>query len=48
MGLQGVVEEVVDTEPVGDLTFKGLHRPVGTYNVIRIRGDEATAAPNQE
>ncbi|MGH7408443.1 MAG: adenylate/guanylate cyclase domain-containing protein, partial [Candidatus Methylomirabilales bacterium] len=31
------VEELVEAEPVGELTLKGLHRPVTTYNVIRLK-----------
>jgi class 3 adenylate cyclase len=31
------VEELVEAEPVGELTLKGLHRPVTTYNVLRLK-----------
>ncbi len=31
------VEELVEVEPVGELTLKGLHRPVTTYNVLRLK-----------
>ena len=31
------VEELVEAEPVGDLTLKGLHRPVAVYNVLRFK-----------
>ena len=31
------VEELADVESVGDLTLKGLSRPVPTYNVVRLR-----------
>ena len=36
--LLGTVEELVEVEPVGELTLKGFHRPVTTYNVIRLKG----------
>src|SRR6058998_115182 len=36
--LFGAVEHVVTAEPVGELTLKGFHRPVTTYNVIRLKG----------
>ncbi len=32
------VEELVEAEPVGDLTLKGFHRPVATYNLLRLKG----------
>ena len=35
--VQAEVEELVDAEPLGELTLKGLHRPVMTYNVIQIK-----------
>ncbi len=31
------VEELVDVEPMGELTLKGLHRPVTAYNVLRLK-----------
>lgn len=31
------VDELVDVEPLGELTLKGLHRPVTAYNVIRLK-----------
>jgi len=31
------VEELVEAEPVGEVTLKGLHRPVTTYNVLRLK-----------
>ncbi|CAN5115972.1 hypothetical protein BH18ACT12_BH18ACT12_20080 [soil metagenome] len=31
------VEEVVETEPVGELTLKGMTRPVPAFNVLAIR-----------
>ncbi|MBF8280110.1 MAG: guanylate cyclase, partial [candidate division NC10 bacterium] len=30
------VEELVEAEPVGELTLKGLHRPVPTYKLLRL------------
>ena len=33
--LLGMVEELVEVEPMGELSLKGFHRPVGTYNVLR-------------
>ena len=30
------VEELLEAEPVGDVTLKGLHRPVAVYNVLRL------------
>jgi len=32
------VEELLEAEPVGDVTLKGLHRPVAVYNVLRLTG----------
>jgi class 3 adenylate cyclase len=32
------VEELLEAEPVGDFTLKGLHRPVAVYNVLRLKG----------
>ncbi len=31
------VEELLEAEPVGDFTLKGLHRPVAVYNVLRLK-----------
>ncbi len=36
--LLGTVEELVEVEPVGELTLKGFHRPVTTHNVLRLKG----------
>jgi len=33
--LLGTVEELIEAEPVGEVTLKGFHRPVTTYNVLR-------------
>jgi class 3 adenylate cyclase len=37
--LLGLVEELVDAEPVGDLTLKGFARPVSTYSVRALRAE---------
>jgi class 3 adenylate cyclase len=31
-------EELLEAEPVGEFTLKGLHRPVAVYNVLRLKG----------
>jgi class 3 adenylate cyclase len=36
--LYSVVEPLLEAEPVGELTFKGFHRPVPTYNVAGLKG----------
>ena len=35
--LYGVVESLVEAESVGELSFKGFHRPLQTYNILRLR-----------
>jgi len=35
--LLGKVEELIEVEPVGELTLKGFHRPVTTYNVLCLK-----------
>ena len=40
--IYGTIGELVDVEPVGELTLKGLHRPVTAYNVLNLKG-ESTA-----
>jgi class 3 adenylate cyclase/CheY-like chemotaxis protein len=35
--LYSAVESLVDAESVGELSFKGLHRPLQTYNILRLR-----------
>ncbi|MGH7771709.1 MAG: adenylate/guanylate cyclase domain-containing protein, partial [Candidatus Binatia bacterium] len=35
--LLGTVEDLVEVEPVGELTLKGFHRPVTGYNILRLR-----------
>lgn len=32
------VEELAEAEPVGEVALKGFHRPVITYNVVRLKG----------
>jgi adenylate cyclase len=32
-----MIEDAVEAEPLGDLTLKGLSRPVGVFNVLRLR-----------
>ena len=36
--LLGTVEELVEVEPVGELTLKGFSRPVTTHNVLHLKG----------
>jgi len=36
--LLGTVEELVEAEPVGELSLKGFSRPVTTDNVLRLKG----------
>lgn len=35
--LLGRVEELVEAEPVGELSLKGFHRPVAAYNILRLK-----------
>ena len=35
--LLGTVEELVEVEPVGELTLKGFHRPITAHNVLRLK-----------
>jgi class 3 adenylate cyclase len=35
--LCGAVEDLVEVEPVGELTLKGFSRPVSTFNVVRAK-----------
>jgi len=39
-----VVESLSETEPAGELTLKGIHRPVMTYNVLAMRDSPAAAS----
>lgn len=36
--LLATVEDLVEAEPVGELSLKGFHRPVTAYNLLRLRG----------
>jgi class 3 adenylate cyclase len=36
--LLGTVEDLVEVEPVGELTLKGFHRPITAYNILRLKG----------
>jgi class 3 adenylate cyclase len=35
--LLGMVEELIEVEPVAELTLKGFHGPVRTHNVLRLK-----------
>ena len=35
--LLGSIEELVETDAVGELTLKGFHRPVAAYNILRLK-----------
>jgi adenylate cyclase len=35
--LFGIVEELVEAEPVGELSLKGFHRPIAAFNILRLR-----------
>jgi adenylate cyclase len=35
--LLGAVEELIEVEPVGELTLKGFNRPVTAHNILRIK-----------
>src|SRR5437899_8940596 len=36
--LLGTVEDLVEVEPVGELSLKGFHRPITAHNVLRLKG----------
>jgi class 3 adenylate cyclase/AmiR/NasT family two-component response regulator len=36
--LLGTIEELVEVEPVGELSLKGFQRPVTAYDVLRLKG----------
>jgi class 3 adenylate cyclase len=38
--LHGMVESLVDAEPVGELALKGLHRSVVAFNITSLREDQ--------
>ncbi len=35
--LLGGAEDLIEAEPVGELSLKGFHRPVATYNVLQLK-----------
>jgi class 3 adenylate cyclase len=35
--LYSAVEPLIEAESVGELSFKGIHRPLQTYNILRLR-----------
>jgi class 3 adenylate cyclase len=39
--VHAVLEDLVDVEPIGELTLKGLHRPVTAYNVLGLKNHNA-------
>jgi adenylate cyclase len=39
--VHAAIEAVADTEPVGELSLKGIHRPITSFNVVAIRHDGA-------
>jgi adenylate cyclase len=34
----GGIEELVEAEPVGELSLKGFHRPIAAHNIVRMKG----------
>jgi adenylate cyclase len=52
--LHGMVESLIDVEPAGELTLKGLHRPVVAFNIVGLREeaslprDQATAQETRQ
>jgi class 3 adenylate cyclase len=36
--LLATVEDLVEVEPVGELTLKGFYRPITAHNVLRLKG----------
>jgi class 3 adenylate cyclase/CheY-like chemotaxis protein len=40
-----MIEDALEAEPLGELTLKGFHRPVGVYNVLAIRAAAPDADP---
>ncbi len=36
--LLGTVDNMVEVEPVGELSLKGFHRPITAYNILRLKG----------
>ena len=44
--LHGMIEDLIEAEPVGELTLKGLHRPVAAFNIAGLHDDDSPA-PDQ-
>jgi adenylate cyclase len=44
--LLGVVEELVQVEPIGELTLKGFHRPVEALSIVGL-GAAGSAPPGK-
>ena len=40
--VHALIEAVADTEPVGELALKGLHRPIASFNVVTMHAEEMT------
>jgi class 3 adenylate cyclase len=40
----GRIEDLVETQPVGELTLKGFHRPVPAFNVVALKHASAQTA----
>jgi adenylate cyclase len=36
------VEEIAEVEPAGELTFKGFHKPVPAYQLLRVNSEGST------
>jgi class 3 adenylate cyclase/CheY-like chemotaxis protein len=41
----GALEELLEAEPVGELTLKGLPRPVAAFNVLGLKVEASAASP---
>jgi len=35
------VEEIVELEPVGELTLKGIYKPVPAFNIRRLKANSS-------
>ncbi len=42
--LLGMIEALIETEPVGELALKGFHRSVSAFNITGLRDGESTEA----
>ena len=38
------IETLADTEPLGEIVLKGMHRPIAAFNILAIRGLQARAS----